>query len=160
MTTGEDRNKDRLITESFAFIGLNLDRKIWQSAPLRSSLLHICHGLVWCCRRWMDKFTKMKVHWWPMTTACLLRIWPVLHLDTDGYRILNFKNFWIRIGYGYAKNLSDMDQELKNQYPLTSETNTNNLKCVLFLIVDYDSCFFCLSPPFSSIIFLFFAFFT
>jgi len=26
----------------------------------------------------------------------------------------------MRIGYGYSKNLSDMDQELKNQYPLTS----------------------------------------
>jgi len=38
----------------------------------------------------------------------------------DGYQILNFTNFPIRIGYGYSKNLSDMDQELKNQYPLTS----------------------------------------
>ena len=38
----------------------------------------------------------------------------------DGFRILNFRNFWIRIGYGYTKNLSDMDQESKNQYPLTS----------------------------------------
>ena len=42
------------------------------------------------------------------------------HSDTDGYRILNFRNFRIRIGYGYAKIFSDMDQELKNQYPLTS----------------------------------------
>ena len=38
----------------------------------------------------------------------------------DGYRILNFRNFRIRIGYGHAQIFSDMDQELKNQYPLTS----------------------------------------
>jgi len=44
----------------------------------------------------------------------------VSHSDTDGYRILNFRNFRIRIGYGYANIVSDMDQELKNQYPLTS----------------------------------------
>jgi len=41
-------------------------------------------------------------------------------LDTDGYRILNFRNFRIRIVYGYAKIFFDMDQELKNQYLLTS----------------------------------------
>jgi len=34
--------------------------------------------------------------------------------------LLNLQNFRIRIGYGYLKNLSDLDQELKNQYPLTS----------------------------------------
>jgi len=39
--------------------------------------------------------------------------------DTDGYRILNFRHFRIWIGYGYAKIFSDMDQELKSQYPLT-----------------------------------------
>ena len=37
-----------------------------------------------------------------------------------GYRILTFRNSRIRIGYGYSKNLSYMDQELQNQYPLTS----------------------------------------
>jgi len=72
----------------------------------------------------MNKFPKMKVHWWTysITTACLFRMKPVSHSDMVGYRILNFRNFWIRIGYGYSKNLSDMDQELKNQYPLTSGT--------------------------------------
>jgi len=39
----------------------------------------------------------------------------------DGYRMLNFRNFRIRIGYGYARIFSDMGQELKNQYPLTSD---------------------------------------
>ena len=34
-----------------------------------------------------------------------------------------------------------------------------NRNQTLTLIVDYDSCFFCLSPPFSALIFLFFAFF-
>jgi len=29
-----------------------------------SSLLHTCHGLGSCNRRWMNKFSKMKVHWW------------------------------------------------------------------------------------------------
>jgi len=42
----------------------------------------------------------------------------------DGYPILNLTNFRIRIGYGYAKNFSDVDQELKNQYPLTSARDT------------------------------------
>jgi len=46
-----------------------------------------------------------------------------------------------------------------NKAPSKSQSYTNKLKCVLFLIVDYDSCFFCLSPPFSSLIFLLFAFF-
>jgi len=46
-----------------------------------------------------------------------------------------------------------------NKAPSKLQTHTNNLKCVFFLIVDYDSCFFYLSPPFSSIIFLFSAFF-
>ena len=40
--------------------------------------------------------------------------------NTDEYRMLNFRNFRIRIGYGHSKNLSDIDQELKNQHPLTS----------------------------------------
>jgi len=42
--------------------------------------------------------------------------------DMGGCRILNFRNFRIRIGYGYAKIFLDMAQELKNQYPLTSAT--------------------------------------
>jgi len=45
----------------------------------------------------------------------------MLQSDTARYRIPNFRNFQIRIGYGYAKVFSDMDQELKNQYPLTFE---------------------------------------
>jgi len=48
----------------------------------------------------------------------------VLQSDTDGYPIPNFRNFWTRIGYGYAKNFSDMNLEVKNQYPLTSAVNT------------------------------------
>jgi len=44
----------------------------------------------------------------------------MLQLDMDGYRILNFRIFRIRLGYGYAQIMLAMDQELKNQYPLTS----------------------------------------
>jgi len=55
-----------------------------------------------------------------MFTVCLFRIKPVPHSDTDGYRILNFGNFRTMVGCGYANIFSDMDQELKNQYPLTS----------------------------------------
>jgi len=40
------------------------------------------------------------------------------------------------------------------------QSNTNDLKWVLFFIVEYESCFVCLSPPFLLLIFLFFAFFT
>ena len=39
----------------------------------------------------------------PITTACLLHIKPVSPSDIDGYRIENFRNFPIRIGYGYSK---------------------------------------------------------
>jgi len=42
----------------------------------------------------------------------------MLQSDPDGYQILNFRNVRIRIGY--AKIFLDMDQELKNKYPLTS----------------------------------------
>jgi len=52
----------------------------------------------------------------------------MLHWDTDGYRILNFRNFRIRIGYGYAKIFSNMDQELKNQYLPRSEFTHDLLK--------------------------------
>jgi len=33
-------------------------------------------------------FQKLRTGGGPMTTACLFRIYPVLHLDMDGYRIL------------------------------------------------------------------------
>ena len=46
-----------------------------------------------------------------------------------------------------------------NSASLKSQSNTHKLKWVLFLIVDYDTCFLCLSPPFSLLIFVFFAFF-
>jgi len=54
----------------------------------------------------------------PINAVCLLRTWSASQSDTYGYRILNFRNFWMRIGY--AKIFSDMDQERKNQYPLSS----------------------------------------
>jgi len=73
----------------------------------------------------MNKFSKMKVHWWTYN-HCLFVAY-LSQSNTDGYRILNFRNFRIRIGYGYAKIFSDMDQELKNQYPLTSFTDVTNL---------------------------------
>jgi len=47
----------------------------------------------------------------------------MLQSDTDGCRIPNFRNFWIRIRYWYVQIFSDMDQELKNQCPLTSGTH-------------------------------------
>jgi len=60
----------------------------------------------------------------------------------------------------HDKNLAAFLKDIRiNKAPSKLQTNTNNLKCVLPLIVDYHSCFFCLSPPFSSLIFLFFAFF-
>ena len=47
-----------------------------------------------------------------------------------------------------------------NKASWNSQSDTHKLKWVLFIIVDYEYCFFCLSPPFSSLIFLFFAFLT
>ena len=94
------------------------------------SLLHTCHGLVSCYRRWMNTFSKMEVHWWTYN-HCLF----VSHLTSVafGYRWIsdtNFQKFRIRIGYGYLKNLSDMDQELKNQYPLTSGEHGQDQDCI------------------------------
>ena len=40
------------------------------------------------------------------------------------------------------------------------QSNTHKLKCVLFFIIDYETCFFCLPLPSSSLLFIFFAFFT
>ena len=71
----------------------------------------------------------------------MLHFQLALQSDTNGYRILNFRNFRIRIGYGYAKIILDMDQELKNQYPLTSaaraffglKSSFNSCECIKFL---------------------------
>jgi len=71
----------------------------------------------------MSKFSKMKVHWWTYNHCLFASYLTEPHSDTDGYRILNFRNFRIRIGYGYSKNSLDMNQELKNQYPLISVPN-------------------------------------
>jgi len=47
-----------------------------------------------------------------------------------------------------------------NKASWKSQSNTHKLKYVIYFIVDYESCFCCFSPPFLSLIFLFFAFFT
>ena len=64
---------------------------------------------------------------------------------SDGYRILNFKNFRIRIGYGYSKNVSHTDQEFKNQYPLTSSVwqwarDDHYPVCRLDILQDSENC--------------------
>jgi len=64
----------------------------------------------------------MEVHCWTYDHCLFVVYLAMSQSDTDGYRIPNFRNFWIRIGYGCAKIFSDMDQELKNLYPLTSAT--------------------------------------
>jgi len=74
----------------------------------------------------MNKFSKIKVHWWTYNHCLFV---SYLASVAFGYgwisdRLLNFRNFRVKIGYGYSKNLSDMDQELKNQYPLTSGQKT------------------------------------
>jgi len=68
----------------------------------------------------MNKFSKMKVHWWTYD-HCLF----ALYLTSVAFRYgwisdTNFRYLRIRIGYGYSKNVSNMNQEFKNQYPLTS----------------------------------------
>jgi len=54
-------------------------------------------------------------------------------LDTDGYRIPNCRHFRIRIGLWIFKDLSDMDQELKRHYLLTSGTYPSPLDLGLVL---------------------------
>jgi len=65
----------------------------------------------------------MKVHWWtynhclfvsPLTSAAFGYGW----ISDTKFQKFSDKD-WIRI----LKNLSGMDQELKHQYPLTSDTN-------------------------------------
>jgi len=55
----------------------------------------------------------MKVHWWTYNHCLFVAYLVNVASDTDGCRILDFRNFRIRVGYGYAKIFSDMDQELK-----------------------------------------------
>ena len=55
------------------------------------------------------------------------------HSDTNEYRILNIINFRMKISYGYSKKLSDMDQELKNQHPLTSGACAHGVKSAISL---------------------------
>jgi len=63
------------------------------------------------------------------------------------------QKFWMKI------HVSCLFKDIRiNKAPSKSQSNTHKLKCVLVLIVDYDSCFFCLSPPFSSLNFSIFCF--
>jgi len=52
-----------------------------------------------------------------------------------------------RFGGGSCPNFSPLDPPLLIKHLQNRNQTLNELKCVLFLIVDYDSCFFCLSPP-------------
>jgi len=68
----------------------------------------------------MNKFSKMKVHWWTYN-HCLF----VTYLSNVafGYRCISdtkFQTFSAKDWIWICKKFSDMDQELKNQYPLTS----------------------------------------
>jgi len=104
----------------FKFKGLGLLRfyQAW------CSLLHTCNILVSYSRRRMNKFSKLKVHWWTYNHCLFFRIQPVSHSDTDGYRILNSRNFRIRVGYGFVKIFLDMDRSKKINIrsPLQSTT--------------------------------------
>jgi len=74
-----------------------------------SSLLHTCHGLVSYYRQWMNKFSKMKVHWWTcnhcLLVSCLTSVafgygWIS---DTKFQKFSNKDWIWtfkILIGYG------------------------------------------------------------
>jgi len=91
----------------------------------------LLHGLVSCYRRRINRFSKMEVHW-RTYNHCLF----VLYLASVAFgygwisdtKFLKFSDKdWI------CKNFLDMDQELKNQYPLTSDLERWNavyeLKC-------------------------------
>jgi len=62
----------------------------------------------------------MKVHWWTYNHCLFALCLTSIAFRCEWISDIKFLKFWIRIGYEYSKNLSDMDQELKNQYPLTS----------------------------------------
>jgi len=68
----------------------------------------------------MNKFSKMKVHWWTYNHCLFVSYLASVAFGTKWISDTKFQKFsdkdWICI----LKNLSDMDQELKNQNPLTS----------------------------------------
>ena len=79
----------------------------------------------------------MKVHWHTYN-HCLF----VLYLASVGYGWISYTNFlkfsdkdWIWI----CKNFSDMDQELKNQYPLTSALSRSCHLCSEHVILVMSS---------------------
>jgi len=68
----------------------------------------------------MNKFSKMKVHWWTFHHCLFLAYLANVAIGYGWISNTKFQKFsdkdWICI----CKSFSDMDQELKNQYPLTS----------------------------------------
>jgi len=67
-----------------------------------------------------EKFSKMKVHWWTHDYCLFVSYLTSVAFGYGWISDIKFQKFsdedWIWI----LKNISDMDQESKNQYPLTS----------------------------------------
>jgi len=68
----------------------------------------------------MNKFSKRKVHWWTYNHCLFVSYLTSVAFGYGWISDTKFQKFWEKSGYEYSKNSSDMDQELKNQYPLTS----------------------------------------
>jgi len=63
----------------------------------------------------MNKFSKLKVHWWTYDHFLFVSYLTSVAFGYGWISDTKFQKFRIRIGYGYSKNLSDVGQELKKQ---------------------------------------------
>jgi len=88
---------------------------------LTTSLLHTCHGLVLCYRWCMNKFSKMKVHWWTYNHCLFVSYLTSAAFGYGWTSDTKFQKFSDKDWIWILKKLSDVDQELENQYPLTFE---------------------------------------
>jgi len=59
----------------------------------------------------MNKFSKMKVHWWTYNHCLLVSYLSSVAFGYGWISDTTFQKLSDKVGYGYSKNLSDMDQE-------------------------------------------------
>jgi len=70
----------------------------------------------------MNEFSKMKVHWWTYNHCLFVSSLTSVAFGYGWISDTKFLKFSDKDWIWIFKNFSDMDQESKNQYPLTSGT--------------------------------------
>jgi len=74
----------------------------------------------------MNKFSKMKVHWWNYNHCLFVSYLTSVAFGYGWISDSKFQKFSDKDWIWIAKYFSDMNQELKNQYPFTSATRIRN----------------------------------